>query len=111
MAPTGARKKTGRAAALIGAALLSSMAPALAAEVEIPGQTLIISKEQWEGRTLEVEGHDPTGLTVFGGAEQTGAENNVNINARNNYKLFCAVYSFKLCNPSGRFANILFAEI
>ena len=93
MAPKGAGKKTGRAAALIGAALLSSMAPALAAEVEIPGQTLIISKEQWEGRTLEVEGHDPTGLTVFGGAEQTGAENNLNINARNNYvSLFGGYY-------------------
>ena len=93
MAPTGAGKKTSKAAALICAALLSTTATALAAEVEIPGQTLIISKEEWEDRTLNVEGHDPTRLTVFGGAEQTGIANNLNLNARNNYvSLFGGYY-------------------
>ena len=73
----------GLAAAVIVAGLLGNSLPASAEEdieydEEILGQSLIISKYQWSGRTLTVEGNGPSLIKVYGGTEQTGSKYTVN---------------------------------
>ena len=52
--------------------------------IQIPGQMLVISKDTWTDRTVEMLGAGRGPLTVYGGA-QTGSVYNLNINGRNNY--------------------------
>ena len=52
--------------------------------IQIPGQVLVISKDTWTDRTVEMLGAGRGPLTVYGGA-QTGSVYNLNINGRNNY--------------------------
>ena len=78
------------AAAVIAAGLLGNSLPASAEEdieydEEILGQSLIISKYQWSGRTLTVEGNGPSLIKVYGGTEQTGAKYTVNVNGNNHF--------------------------
>lgn len=83
MTGRGKSRNVGGAAALI-AALLGACSPVLANDVEIPGQTLIISKEQWVDRSVEVLGRGDSNLLLYGGSE-TGSVNNVGINGSNNF--------------------------
>lgn len=79
-------KERNLAAVGLTAALLGVAVPVAAEEENIAGQTLIISKEQWEDRTVEMQGRGMSDITIYGGEEsEEGTIYNVGIDGSNNY--------------------------
>lgn len=56
----------------------------IAADIEIPGQILVISKDKWNDRQLNVEGIGESDMLIYGGEEQ-GNITNVAIDGSSNY--------------------------
>ena len=52
--------------------------------IQIQGQMLIISKDQWTNRTVELQGMGKDPFTIYGGSK-TGSVYNLNINGLNTY--------------------------